>query len=97
MPLLYPDFNIGSIVYFKRLRANIFVDYLNGKDIYTKSGSDTKVLSHKEFLSEGIEFYEDYHLFHLIIEFSSGIRISYLHNENELNFQFLFRVNLDKF
>lgn len=97
MPLLYPDLNIGTIIYFKRLRANFFLDYLNGRNLYNTESGSIKLIPHKEFLSEGVEFYEDYHLFHLIIEFSSGIRISYLHNENKLKYQFLFRVNLDKF
>jgi hypothetical protein len=97
MPLLYPDLDLATIIYLKRIRANLFLDYLKGKDLYNLSSDPTKVIPFKEFLSEGIEFYGDYHLFHFIFEFSSGIRISYLNNENKLKYQFLFRINLDKF
>jgi hypothetical protein len=97
MPLLYPDYSFGTIFYCKRLRANLFLDYLNGTDIYVTSSDPINVIPHKEFLSEGVELYEDFHLFHLIFEFSSGIRISYLNSENKFKYQFLFRINLDKF
>ena len=30
-PILYPDWNIGSLLYFKRLRGNLFCDYTRGK------------------------------------------------------------------
>ncbi len=31
LPLLYPDFGIAGIIYFKRIRANLFFDYGVGK------------------------------------------------------------------
>ena len=31
LPLAYPDFGVGNIVYFRRLRANLFFDYANIK------------------------------------------------------------------
>jgi hypothetical protein len=34
-PLVYPDFGIGDIVYFQRVRANAFYDYTRGEDFYT--------------------------------------------------------------
>ncbi len=35
LPLAYPDFGIGNIVYFQRIRANVFYDYTVGKVAYT--------------------------------------------------------------
>ncbi|MEO6313497.1 MAG: hypothetical protein ABIU63_03890 [Chitinophagaceae bacterium] len=35
LPLAYPDFGIGNIVYFQRVRANAFYDYTMGKVAYT--------------------------------------------------------------
>ncbi|MDB5247970.1 MAG: hypothetical protein JWQ40_2364, partial [Segetibacter sp.] len=34
-PLLYPDWGVGNIVYFKRLRANGFFDYSQVKSLRT--------------------------------------------------------------
>ncbi len=34
-PLLYPDFGLANIVYFKRVRANTFYDYTVGKSLRT--------------------------------------------------------------
>lgn len=35
LPLAYPDFGIANIVYFQRIRANVFYDYTIGKVAYT--------------------------------------------------------------
>jgi hypothetical protein len=34
-PLTYPDWGFGNIVYFQRIRANLFFDYTQGKSIRT--------------------------------------------------------------
>ena len=34
-PLLYPDFGVANIVYFKRLRANVFYDFTQAKSLRT--------------------------------------------------------------
>ena len=34
-PIAYPDWGFGSIVYFLRVRANVFFDYTRAKDFYT--------------------------------------------------------------
>jgi hypothetical protein len=97
MPLFYPDINIGTIFYLKRLRADMFLDYMKGWNIYNTTISPIKVIPYKEFLSEGLELYADYHIFHIIFEFSSGIRFTYNPEDRRIKYQFLFSVNLDKF
>jgi len=35
LPLVYPDWGIGNIVYFLRVRANLYYDYTRALDFYT--------------------------------------------------------------
>lgn len=53
LPLLYPDLGVGSIVYFLRVRANLFYDHTNGK-YYNKGKS-----YNDELRSYGTEIYFD--------------------------------------
>jgi hypothetical protein len=34
-PLIYPDWGFGQILYFRRIRANVFYDYTSGKSLRT--------------------------------------------------------------
>jgi hypothetical protein len=34
-PLLYPDWGFGQMLYFRRIRANVFYDYTSGKSLRT--------------------------------------------------------------
>jgi len=53
LPLAYPDFGIGNIVYFQRIRANAFYDYTMGNVLYRNGYFDTK------FRSTGGEIFFD--------------------------------------
>ena len=35
LPLFYPDWGFGNIVYFQRIRSNLFLDYTEGKSLRT--------------------------------------------------------------
>ncbi len=64
-PLWYPDFNIGPFVYFKRLRANAFLDY-------------AKLSKYSTYPSTGLELYLQMYLFRLQMPLEIGGRLSYL-------------------
>ncbi len=51
LPLLYPDFGFGNMVYLKRLRANVFYDFTKTKSVRTGIKSN--------FRSAGGEVYFD--------------------------------------
>jgi hypothetical protein len=93
-PIIYPDFSLGALLYLKRIRGNLFVDYMKGIEKFV---SET-VTSKPEYpLSQGLELYADYHIFRFIFELSSGVRLVYFPHENTFGAQMLFTVNLDKF
>ncbi|MBS1606463.1 MAG: hypothetical protein JST42_27645 [Bacteroidetes bacterium] len=72
LPLVHPDWGFGNIVYFLRLRANLFYDYTHAKDFYTNGG-----VYNADFRSYGTELYFDTKWWNeLAISF--GIRYSHL-------------------
>lgn len=96
LPLLYPDLSMEGILYVKRLRANLYVDYLYGEDmrLFTEDGPTSITGS---YLSSGIELNFDYHILRSLFPISSGVRAGYLENTGEFRFEFLFNVFLNRF
>jgi hypothetical protein len=66
LPLWYPDLALGSLAYFKRLRANLFYDYSEGKILAND------VLRR----SFGVELQTDFRLIRLV-DVGMGIRVGY--------------------
>ncbi|MFW5820492.1 MAG: hypothetical protein ACOCWA_04330 [Bacteroidota bacterium] len=96
MPLLYPDLALDGFLYIKRIRANLFADYLYGKEMRIRT-EDGLRLESGNYISSGAELNFDYHLLRLLIPFSSGVRASYLNNTGEYRFEFLFNVYVNRF
>lgn len=72
LPLCYPDWGFGDIVYFLRLRATLFYDYTHAQDFYTNGG-----IYNGRFRSFGSEVYFDTKWWNqLSVNF--GIRYSHL-------------------
>lgn len=69
-PLWYPDIHLGPIVYFKRVRANLFYDYASANELFT---DDNKTLQ-----STGAELYLQMYFFRLGVPIEIGGRISRL-------------------
>jgi len=86
-PILYPDFSLSSIVYLKRLKANLFFDYAEG--------------SHNGFNSfynsTGIDLVADVHVLRFVAPLELGCRLVYLPKAQTLTPQFLFSVNFSSF
>lgn len=71
-PLCYPDFGIGGLVYFNRIRANLFYDYTRITHTFT---SPSQTLSF-DFKSTGAEIYFDTKWWN---EFAITIGVQYSH------------------
>lgn len=75
-PILYPDLNIEPVVYIKRIRGNLWIDYMEGKDMFITEPSPS--LQDRNYLSTGGDLLFDLHVLRIFAEFSLGIRVSYL-------------------
>ncbi len=87
MPLAYPDFNIGSLLYFKKIVTNVFYDYAKAERL-----SKTTKLN-----SIGADLLANVNVLRFFIPLYLGVRTSYLPTENKYDFQFLFSVDFSGF
>lgn len=78
MPLFYPDFNISSLFYLKRIRANLFYDFARGKgNAYFNQTATGLAFSYdhdyyENFKSFGFELLADFHLLRSPFMISAG-------------------------
>ena len=87
-PIFYPDFSLGSLAYFKRLKAAVFFDYGTGN--YYQNMLDMPL----EHQSVGIDLTTDLHFLRHMAPFEIGLRSAYLSNDQSLYFQLLFSLGL---
>jgi len=93
MPLFYPDIALKSIVYLKRVRLNLFTDYLRG-DIYNFANGTIDI---RDFHSSGAELYFDFHAFRFLFPFRLGVRSSWLGHEKRVQNELLFNIDINRF
>lgn len=87
MPLIYPDFNLASLLYLTRIRTDFFYDITRGTDNYVFT-SDINSLGQREvtmenheyretFRSFGVQLMADFYLLRIPYMISSGIEASW--------------------
>ncbi len=82
LPLFYPDWNLGALVYLQRVKSNFFYDFGLGKD-----GSQRTT-----YQTAGAELTFD---FHLLIQLDMGARYSYRFDERNSRFEAV--INIPEF
>jgi len=88
LPLAYPDLQIWKLAYIKRIRAELFFDYVSGQN----TGMENRI-----FQSVGMDLRTDVHLLHIFFPFNTGIRMAYVPERNKTILKFLFTVDLNQF
>lgn len=82
-PLVYPDFNLASLLYLKRIRTGLFYDLAGGPGnlFYVSSPKGYEpmynVANPVSYHSSGIEMVADFHLFRIPFMISGGIRAAW--------------------
>ncbi len=91
-PLANPDFKIGSLVYFKRLKLNAFYDFCTDKG----NGflGEKRLMFTRNLFSSGIELTADSHLFHFSNPINMGVRVGYENHHKKLFADFIFSISL---
>lgn len=86
MPLFYPDWNIGTFFYLKRIRANLFYDYaLNLED------------TSRYYTAMGVDLITDFHLLALPAPITAGIRAAYLPEADDINVSLIFNLDFTQY
>jgi hypothetical protein len=82
-PLFYPDFSLGSLLYFKRFKLNIFYDFGEGT-----LDDDLSI-----YKSTGAELMADLHILRFPLPVQLGVRSMYFPGTQSWGFQFLYSIN----
>jgi hypothetical protein len=86
-PVAYSDFSIWSLVYLKRIKANVFYDYALGTQYGTQA----------DWQSTGVELFFDVHLLRLPAPVELGYRLIFRPQVPDWQSEFLFSVRFDSF
>ena len=99
-PLAYPDFNLASLLYLKRIRAGFFYDYAEGPGnsiyVYTSNGlaplyNNSETESLKSF---GIQMLADFHVLRIPFMISGGVEAAWKNLNTPPAVQLLFNIDL---
>jgi len=86
MPIAYPDFRLGGILYMTRIRSDFFYDQSVGSDSYTFVSvldEGRRIIRNEyhnyreKFESFGIQLMTDFYLFRIPFMMSSGVEASW--------------------
>ncbi len=89
LPLFYPDWSLGKLSYFKRISLRIFYDQAWAMVPIQNNTSEYQI----SFASAGGELTSDCNILRLLVPAKIGVRTSYLTDQKNFNFEFLFSVN----
>ncbi len=82
-PVIYPDLSLGSVIYLKRVKLNLFYDWANGKN----QGYIN------EYQSTGCELTMDFHLLRFVMPIEMGVRSIYYPSTGGYGFEFLYSIS----
>ncbi len=86
LPLSYPDWNLGALVYLQRVKVNLFCDYARGED---------QAQPPKIYQTAGAELTANFHPFSQSIPLDMGMRYAYRFEEGDSRYEWV--VNLQGF
>jgi hypothetical protein len=90
LPLFYPDFSLGSLAYFKRIKSALFYDY--GQGTYNDEQGNSITTSYQ---SVGIDLRTDIHFLRHLAPFDIGLRTYYRLNDFRRVLSFCSRLVTD--
>jgi hypothetical protein len=92
-PLLYPDLELGALLYLKRIRGALWADYLVGTNVIVHDPE-----SHYEdrnYMSCGLDLVADMNIFRITFPLSVGGRITYEPETGRVGFEGIFSIDVD--
>jgi hypothetical protein len=84
LPLFYPDLSLGSLVYFKRFKLNLFFDWAQGW-----TGKLVNI-----YQSTGAELTTDLHMLRFLYPFDLGVRAVFFPEDSSWGWELLYAINL---
>ena len=100
LPVAYPDLNIWSLLYLKRIRTSLFYDYGSGRGNYYYGNSPNGLILNsyhnylETFRSFGFELMTDFHVLRIPFMISGGVQTAWKNINDSPTFEILFNINL---
>lgn len=91
-PIVYPDWELSSILYLKRIRGGLWVDYMKGTDVVIREPSAH--YEDRNYMSMGADVLTDFNLFRIPFPLSVGARYIYEPENRLSSFQLLFSIEI---
>jgi len=92
-PLIYPDLELGSLLYLKRIRTAVWVDYMMGFNVIVEDPEP-----HYEdlnYLTCGIDLVVDMNIFRIPFPLAAGARVSYEPETEKISVEAIFSIDID--
>jgi hypothetical protein len=95
-PICYPDWNLGPLAYFKRIKASLFYDRGYEKGQY--AGMDETLISFEQYSNSfGVELNADVHFLRFPAPVDLGIRLGYEDRAEDVFAKLLLRIDLSSY
>jgi len=92
-PIFYPDLEIGSLLYLKRIRGALWTDYLVGTNVIINDESPH--FEDKNYLTCGADLVADMNIFRISFPLSVGGRVTYEPETGQVGFEGIFSIDID--
>jgi hypothetical protein len=100
-PLFYPDFNLGSLLYLKRIRSGLFYDFARGTNNYYLKALETggSGIDHvnrftESFSSFGVELIADFHILRIPYMVSAGAQAAWVKGTTTPKVEAIFSIDI---
>ncbi len=90
-PVAYPDLSIGSVIYLKRIKINLFYDLSRGWD--TQSLQPCEQQPANIYQSTGAELTFDFHFLRFMAPIDMGVRTLYFPGSGNWGWEFIYSVS----
>ena len=96
LPLLYPDFNWGKMIYLRRIKAAFFYDYAWYERRLMRNGEEAGIVT-QQISSLGADITADSNLFRFYAPVNLGVRAVYLPASRNVSAEMLFSIDFTSF
>jgi hypothetical protein len=92
-PILYPDIEIGSLLYLKRIRGAIWTDQMDGTNVIVYDPQPH--YEDRHYATYGIDLVADMNIFRISFPFSLGGRLFYEPATGQVGFEGIYSIEIN--
>jgi hypothetical protein len=92
-PILYPDLEVGSLLYLKRIRGAVWTDYMVGTNVIVYEPQAH--YENREYQTVGFDLVVDMNLLRIPFPLSLGGRVTYEPATGKVGFEGIYSVDIN--